>query len=112
VADQSAIPGGSGSGKMGDPSIDPSHRINSIRTIRGNLVANEEIFRNSFLHPFFKPTLFFNRPPAMANLPDLIRGFIQHLAEAWSGDNNNQKENKTKHNFILKRMIEDCQLSH
>ena len=34
---------------------------------------------------------------------------IQHLAEARSGGKNNQKENKKRHRFILKRMTEDCQ---
>jgi hypothetical protein len=72
-------------------------------------VANEEIFRHRFIHPFFKLMLFFNRPPAIADFPDLIRGFIQHLAEARSGGKNNQKENKKRHRFILKRMTEDCQ---
>jgi hypothetical protein len=73
VADPFAIRCGSGSGKMGDPGIDPSDRIDGIRTIRGDLVADEEIFRNRFLHPFFKPMLFFNRPPAVTDFPDLWR---------------------------------------
>jgi hypothetical protein len=73
---------------MGDSGINPSDRIDSIRTIRGDLVANEEILRNRFLYPFSEPMLFFNRPPAIADFPDLIRGFIQRLAEARSGDKN------------------------
>jgi hypothetical protein len=109
VADPFALPCGSGSGKMGDPGINPSDRIDGIRTIRGDLVANEEILRNRFIHPFFKPMLFFNRPSAIADFPDLIREFIRRLAEARSGDKNDQKENKKRHSSILKRMIEDCQ---
>jgi hypothetical protein len=83
VADQSAILGGRGSGKMVDPGIDPSDRINSIRTIRGDLVTNKKILRNCFIHPFSKPIFFINRPSAIANFPDLIRGIIELLAEAW-----------------------------
>jgi hypothetical protein len=94
---------------MGDPGIDPSDRIDGIRTIRGDLVADEEILRNRFLHPFFKPMLFFNRPPAVTDFPDLIRGFIQRLAEARGGDKKCQKENKKRHGSILKRMAADCQ---
>jgi hypothetical protein len=37
--------------------------------------------------------LFFKGPPAIPDLPDLIRGFIQLLAEARSGDKDHQKEN-------------------
>jgi hypothetical protein len=94
---------------MGDPGINPSHRIDGIRTIRGDLVANEEILRNRFLRPFFKPTLFFDRPPAIADFPDLIRGFIQRLTEARRGDKDYEKENDKKHGCILKRIREDCQ---
>jgi hypothetical protein len=88
--------------------------------------------------------LFFNRPPAIADFPDLIRGLkllahraglpgkeifiyivpldpayktevrghvpaVQRLAEGWSGNKNNQKENEKRHRLILKRMAEDCQ---
>jgi hypothetical protein len=94
VADPFAIRCGSSSRKMGDPGIDPSDCIDGIRTIRGDLVANEEILCNRFIHPFFKSMLFFNRPPAIADFPDLIRGFIQRLAEARHGDKKCQKENK------------------
>jgi hypothetical protein len=71
---------------MVDPGIDPSDRIDGIRTIRGDPVANEEILCDCLIHPFFKPTLFFNRPTAITNFPDLIRGFIQRLADARRGD--------------------------
>ena len=94
---------------MGDPGIDPSDRIDSIRTIRGDLIANEEIFRNRFLHPFFKLTLFFDRPPAIADFPELIRGLVGRLAKAWSGEEKNQKENQKGHGSIFKRMNKDCQ---
>jgi len=53
--------------------------------------------------------LFFSRPPAIADFPNLIRGFIRPLAEAWSGDKNDQKEDKKRHRSIFKRMAEDCQ---
>jgi hypothetical protein len=109
VAYPFAIPCGSGSGKMDDPGINPSDRIDGIRTIRGDIVANEKILRNRFIHPFFKPMLFFNRPPAITDFPNLIRGFIQCLAEAWSGGKKDQDENKKRHHSILKRMTEDCQ---
>jgi hypothetical protein len=99
----------SGSGKMGDPCINPSDRVDSIRTIRRNLVAKEEILRHRFFHPFFKPMLFFNRPPAISDFPDLIRGFIQRLAETRSGNKKYQKKDKKRHCYILKRITEDCQ---
>jgi hypothetical protein len=83
VADQSSIPGGRGSGKMVDPGIDPSDRINGIRTIRGDLVTNKKILRHRFIHPFSKLIFFFNRPSAIADFPNLIRGIIERLAEAW-----------------------------
>jgi hypothetical protein len=94
---------------MVDPSINPSDRIDGICTIRGDLGTNEEILRHGFIHPFSKPMLFFNRPPAIADFPNLIRGFIRPLAEAWSGDKNNQKENKKRHRSIFKRIAEGCQ---
>jgi hypothetical protein len=109
VADPFAIRCGSGSGKVGDPGIDPPNRIDGIRTIRGDPVANEEILCDRFFHPFFKPTLFFNRPSAIADFPDLIRGLIQRLAEAWRGDKKCQKENKKMHCSIFNRMTADCQ---
>jgi len=59
---------------MVDPGIDPTDGIDSIRTIGGDPMANKETLCNRFIHPFFKPMLFFNRPPAIANFPDLIRG--------------------------------------
>jgi hypothetical protein len=49
---------------------------------------------------FIPRLLFFNRPTAITDFPDLIRGFI--LAEAWRGDKNNQKENKKRHRSNLK----------
>jgi hypothetical protein len=83
---------------MVDPGINPTDRIDSIRTIRGDLIADEEIFRNRFIHPFFKPALFFKRPAPIADFPDLIGGFpdlirifIQRLADARSRDKNDQK---------------------
>ena len=135
VTDPSAFPCRSSSGKMVDPGINPSDRINSIRAIRRDLVADEEILGNRFIHPFFIPALFFNRPATIADLPDLIRRFpnlicrfpnlirrlfqhlaealirrfIQHLTEAWSGDKDDQQENKKWHNSILRRLSEDCQ---
>jgi hypothetical protein len=84
---------------MVDPGIDPSDRINGICTIRGDFVTNKKIFCNIFIHPFSKLIFFFNRPPLITDFPDLIRGFIQHLAEAWCGNKDNQKKNK--------RVIED-----
>ena len=77
MADQFAVPCGSGSRKMVDPGINPSDRVDDIRTIRGDLGADEKILRYRFFYPFFKPTLFFNRPPAIPDFPELIRGFIR-----------------------------------
>jgi len=94
MAEQFAVLGRSGSGKICDPGINPSDCIGDICTIRGDFVTNEKIFRNIFINPFSKPIFFFNRPPAIADFPDLIRGFIQHLAEAWGGNMDNQKKNK------------------
>jgi hypothetical protein len=82
VADQSSLPGGRGSGEMIDPGIDPSDRINGIRTICGDLVANKKILRYRFIHPFSKLIFFFNRPSAIADFPDLIGGMIERLAKA------------------------------
>jgi hypothetical protein len=109
VADPSALLRGSGSGEMGDPSIDPPDCIDDIGAICGDLVTNKKILRNRLLHPFFKPTLFFNRPPVVTDLPHLIKGFIHRLAEAWSGNEKNQEENKKGHVSIFKRIREDCQ---
>jgi hypothetical protein len=39
----------------------------------------------------------------------LIHRFIQHLTEAWSGDKNDQQENKKRHSSILRKIPEDCQ---
>jgi hypothetical protein len=83
VADQFSLPGGRGSGKIVDPGIDPSDCINSIRTIRGNLVTNKKILRHRFIHPFSKPIFFFNRPSVIADFPDLIGGIMECLTEAW-----------------------------
>jgi hypothetical protein len=47
--------------------------------------------------------LFFNHPSAIADFPDLIMGFVQRLAEGWSGNKNNQKENEKGHRLILKK---------
>jgi hypothetical protein len=99
VADPFAIRCGRSSGKMSDPGINPSDRIDGIRTIRRDPVANEEIFRNCFFHLFFKPVLFFNRPPAIADVPDLLRRFIRRLAETRGGDKKCQKENKKRHSL-------------
>jgi hypothetical protein len=52
---------------------------------------------------------FFNCPPAIADFPDLVRGFIQGLAVAWNGDKNRQKENKKKHELNIKKI--DSELS-
>jgi hypothetical protein len=76
---------------MLDSGINPSDRIDSIRTIRGDIIANEEILGNRFIRPFFKPMLFFNRPPAIADFPDLVRGFIQGLARARPWDKDHQR---------------------
>jgi hypothetical protein len=102
MADPSAIPCGSSRRKLGDPRINPSDRIDGIRTIRGDLVADEKIFRDRFIHPFFKPMLFFHRPTTIADLPDLVRRLTQRLAGARSGDKKNQKEDEKRHVPILK----------
>jgi hypothetical protein len=109
---------------MGDPGIDPSDCIDRIRTIRGDPVTNEKIFRNRLIHPFFKPMLFFNRPPPITDFPDLIRGLkllarrtgvpghvpaVKRLAEAGGRNKKNQKEKEKGHRLILKRRREDCQ---
>jgi hypothetical protein len=94
VADQFAVLCRSGSGKICDPGINPSDRIGDICTIRGDFVTHEKIFRNIFINPFSKLIFFFNRPPVITDFPDLIRGFIDHLAEAWGGDKDNQKESE------------------
>jgi hypothetical protein len=74
VSDESAVRRGTRSRKMGDPGIDPSDCIDGIGTIRGDPVTDEKIFRNRLIHPFFEPTFFFNRPPAIPDFPDWIRG--------------------------------------
>ena len=109
VADQFTLLGGGGSRKVGHPGINPPDRIDGIRTIRGDVVANEEIFRNIFLHPFFKTALFFNRPAPIADFPDLVRGFTRRLAETRSRGKKDQGKNEKGHGPILKRMAEDCQ---
>ncbi len=101
MAHQSAVLCSSGSRKMVDPGVNPSDRIDGICTIRGDLGTDEEILRYGFIDPLSKPVLFFNRPPAIADFPKLIRGFIRPLAEAWSGDKNNQ-ENEKRHRPYLK----------
>jgi len=64
---------------MVDPGINPPDRIDGICTIRRDPGTNEEILCHVSSHPFPNRLLFFNRPPAMCRLPNLIRGFIQSL---------------------------------
>ena len=109
VADQFPVFCGSGSRKMGDPGVNPSDRVDGICAIRWDFVGDKKILCNRFLHPFFKPTLLFDCPSAIAHFPDLISGFIRRLTEGWSGNKKNQRENQKRHGSILKRMIEDCQ---
>jgi hypothetical protein len=109
VADLPPIDGGRSSRKVIDSGIDPSDRIDSIRTIRGDSIANEKILRNGFFPPFFKTAFFFNCPPAVADFPDLVRGFIQGLAVTWDGDKNHQEENKKRHDLNIKKV--DSELS-
>jgi hypothetical protein len=96
VAYQFAISCGSGSGKMGNPGINPSDRIEYIGTIRGDLIANEEIFRNIFINPFCILRLLFDGPMVITDFPELIRRFIYHSAEAWGGGKDNQNEDKKR----------------
>ena len=100
---------GSGSRKMGDPGVNPSDRVDGICAIRWGFIRDKKILCNRFFHPFFKPTLLFDCPSAIAHFPYLISGFIRRLTEGWSGNKKNQKENPKRHGSILKRMIEDCQ---
>jgi hypothetical protein len=109
VADLPPIDCGRSSRKVVDSGIDPSDRIDGIRTIGGDPIANEEILRNGFFHPFFKLMFFFNGPTAVADFPDLVGGFIQCLTVAWNGDKNRQKENKKKHDHNIKKI--DSELS-
>src|SRR4030042_2297450 len=94
VADQFTVLCHGSSREMGDPGIDPSDRIRDICTVDWNLITNEKIFRNIFINPSTELIFFFNGPPVIADFPDLIRGFIQPLAETWGRDKDNQKENK------------------
>jgi hypothetical protein len=97
VADQSSIPGGRSSGKRVHPGIDPSECINSIRTIRWDLITNKKILRQCFIHPFSKPIFFFDRPSVIADAPDLVRGIIEVLTEAWDWTQDNKEEDEQGH---------------
>ena len=94
VADQLAIPGRRRSREMEYPGIDPSKPIDDICTVRGDLMADEKVFPHVFIHPFPELVLLFNRPSPVPDLPDLIRGLIDRLAEAWTGHNKDQKEHQ------------------
>jgi hypothetical protein len=67
--------------KMGNPRIDPSHRIRNIGTIHGDFMPDKEIFCDVFLHPFAKSNLLLDRPPTVAHLPYLERGFLSGPCE-------------------------------
>jgi hypothetical protein len=81
VADQFIILCRRGSREMGDPCIDPSDGIRDICAIDGDMIADEEIFRNILLNPL--PILIFllNGPSPVTHLPDLKRRFSRRLAE-------------------------------
>jgi hypothetical protein len=85
VADQFPVCGGGGSRKACDPGINPPDRIDRIRTICRNPVANEKIVCDGFSHPFLKTMLLFDAPTAVVDFPDLIRGLIRRVAEDSSG---------------------------
>jgi hypothetical protein len=96
VAYQFAIGCGSGSRKMGNPGINPSDGIEYVRAIRGDLIANEKIFRNIVINPFCILRLLFNCPTLITDFPELIRRFICRLAEAWRGNKDSQEEDEKR----------------
>jgi hypothetical protein len=93
-----------------DPCVDPSHGIGDISAVNRNFVPDEEILRDIFLHPFAKLGLLVNGPSAVSHLPYLKWGFIGRLTEGWSGKKDEEEENEEIHDFILKRLMANCQL--
>jgi len=69
---------------MRNPCIDPSDGIRDISAIDGDIVADEEIFRDILFDPFSISNLLLNAPSTISNRPDLLRGFRYRLAERWS----------------------------
>jgi hypothetical protein len=86
---------------MGNPCIDPSDRIRDIRAIDRNIVSDEKIFSDILLNPLAVSSFLFNRPSAIPNRPDLIRGFLCRMTERDHG-NQEEKQDEKKHTSSLK----------
>jgi hypothetical protein len=109
MADEFPVPCGGRSGKVSDTGVDPPDRIDGVRTVGGDSVADEKILRYILLHPLPEPLLFFNGPPPISHFPELIRGLIEGLTIARSAKEDHQKKKEGKHGSILKRRMFACQ---
>jgi hypothetical protein len=109
MADQLSIPCGGHRGKVSDPGIDPADRVDGIRAVGGDPVADEKILRDILLHPLPELLLLLDSPSPISYLPELIRGFDHRLAKRRSLKKDHQKNDEGKHAFILKRRISNCQ---
>ena len=89
---------------MEDPGVDPSGRVDEIRTVRGDLVAKKKVLRDIFIHPFPELTFFFGGPPAITDGPELIRGPIQRPTETRSGDQNNKRKKNKRQVSVLENL--------
>jgi hypothetical protein len=97
VTDQFKIFCRGGSGKMADPCIDPPNSIWNISAIDGDMIADEEIFRNILLNPLPVLNLLFNGPSTILDGPDLMRGFLHGLAERGNWKKDEKEQDQEKH---------------
>jgi hypothetical protein len=82
---------------MGDPCIDPPNSIWNISAIDGDMIADEEIFRNILLNPLPVLNLLFNGPSTILDGPDLMRGFLHGLAERGNWKKDEKEQDQEKH---------------
>jgi hypothetical protein len=66
---------------MGDPCVDPPHRIRDIGTVDGDFITDKKILRDILLDPSSKSMLLLNRPPTISHLPDLKGRFLGGLCK-------------------------------
>jgi hypothetical protein len=78
---------------MRDACIDPPNGIRNIGAIDGDLVTDEEIFRNVPFDPLCKSNLLLKGPSTIPNTPDLLRGFRYRLAERGGGEEEAKEQN-------------------
>jgi hypothetical protein len=97
MADQLSVLRRGGGRKMGNPWIDPSHRIGDIRTIHGDFMPDKEIFCDIFLHPFAKSDLLLDSPSTVPHFPYLQWGFLKGSCERLGWEKENEESYQEAH---------------